>query len=128
MQSRQTSAEEAGQLMINSQDEARCRLMAERRNVILAIAVNPLGGAADWAQDDQKSDYASIDQIRNVEYGHREALSLRLHMLDEALERIALGVYGLCAECGARIVERRLNIDPAVAFCVGCQTAFERAG
>ena len=106
-----------------SQD-AKSALIAERRKVIVAIAVNPLDGC-NLGEVGQESDNASTDQIRDVEFGHREALTRRLHLLDEALERIHLGVYGLCVECGARIIEKRLNADPAAAFCVDCQAASE---
>ena len=124
MQSRHTTPREAGWPVPQSGDQAKLRLLAERREVIGAIAVNTLGGC-DASENGQESDYASIDQIRDVEYSHREALSRRLHQLDYALERISSGVYGLCADCGARIVEKRLTSDPAVSLCVGCQTASE---
>lgn len=123
MQDRQTTTNEGSQPALHSSDETRLRLLAERREVIEAIAVNTLGG--DSSENGPESDYASTDEIRDVEYSRREALSRRLHQLDEALERISLGVYGLCAECGARIVEKRLTSDPAVSLCVGCQAATE---
>jgi DnaK suppressor protein len=124
MQDRQTTPKEAGQPALHSWDETKLRLLAEKRQVIGAIAVNTLGGF-DSGENGQESDYASIDQIRDVEYRHREALSRRLHQLDDALERIDSGVYGLCAECGVRIVEKRLASDPAVSLCIGCQAASE---
>jgi DnaK suppressor protein len=123
MQDRQTTPKEASQAALHSWDETKLRLLAERREVIEAIAVNTLGG--DSGENGQESDYASTDEIRDVEYSRREALSGRLHQLDEALERISLGVYGLCAECGESIVEKRLTSDPAVSLCVGCQAACE---
>jgi RNA polymerase-binding transcription factor DksA len=124
MQSRPTTPKEASQPAPQSWDETKLRLLAERREVIEAIAVNTLGGS-DSGENGQESDYASTDQIRDTEYSHREALSRRLYQLDDALERISAGVYGLCAACGARIVEKRLTSDPAVSFCVGCQAASE---
>jgi len=94
------------------------------KEIIGAIAVNTLGGS-DSNENSQESDHASADEIRDIEYSRRQALTQRLHHLDDALERIAAGDYGLCAECGARIVEKRLASDPAVLFCVGCQAATE---
>jgi DnaK suppressor protein len=126
MHTRQIESKKAGRSVIHSQDETKRRLLAERRDVIDAFALNPLSGS-DVGERGQQSDYASIDQLRDVEYSHREALSRRLHQLDEALERIRLGLYGLCTECGALIVDKRLTLDPAAGLCVGCQTAFESA-
>ena len=126
MQGRQHTQipEEASHHAPNPWDDAKLRLLAERREVIGAIAVNTLSGC-DSKESDQESDYASADQIRDIEYNHREGLSRRLHQLDTALERITEGIYGLCAECGNRIVEKRLANDPAVSFCVGCQAVSE---
>lgn len=124
MQSRHTTPKEASQPALHSWDETKLRLLAERREVMGAIAVNTLGGS-DSSENGQESDYASTDEIRDVEYSRREALSRRLHQLDEALERMSSGVYGFCADCGARIVEKRLTSDPAVSLCVGCQAATE---
>lgn len=124
MQTRQITDKETGQGATHSQGDIRNRLLAERREVIDAIAVNPLG-SSDVGEHVQNADYASMNQLREVEYSHREALSRRLRQLDEALERIRLGVYGRCTECGALIVDKRLTIDPAVGLCVGCQATFE---
>jgi DnaK suppressor protein len=125
MQNRLTTSKDTDRQVIYAQDDARSRLIAERRKVIVAITLTPLVGS-DFSNSDQESDYASLDQIRDVEFTHREALIQRLHLLDEALERLDLGVYGVCAECGTRIVEKRLALDPAAAFCIGCQATFER--
>jgi DnaK suppressor protein len=43
-----------------------------------------------------------------------------------ALERIADGTYGICAECEEPIVERRLNAIPWVSLCIRCQEQADR--
>lgn len=124
MRGRPTTPHAAGQQALNVWAEAKLRLLAERNGVADAIAVNPLS-SANSETDDQESDYASTDQIRDVEYSHREALSRRLKQLDFALGRINTGTYGHCAECGSLIADKRLASDPAVSLCIACQTAFE---
>jgi RNA polymerase-binding transcription factor DksA len=124
MQSIQMTRGQAGVPALHCWDETRVRLLAERRQVIGAIAINTLGGF-DASEKGQESDYASDDQIRDLAYSHRASLSRRLHQLDEALERIREGVYALCAECGVRVADNRLAVDAAVSFCVGCQAASE---
>jgi len=37
-----------------------------------------------------------------------------------ALKRLDDGEFGWCAECGAEIPERRLEIDPTAHLCVDC--------
>ena len=41
--------------------------------------------------------------------------------IEEALRRVADGSYGVCLECGERIVPRRLQSAPWTKFCGRCQ-------
>ena len=43
-----------------------------------------------------------------------------LAQIDAALERIELGVFGLCAHCAAEIDSARLRIVPAATHCRSC--------
>lgn len=104
--------------------DAKRRLLIERSEVAHALEASSLSRLGP-SENSQDSDYASIEQMREVEYSQREMLSQRLHQLDQALERIGSGVYGLCAECGSRILDKRLANDPAVSLCLGCQAVSE---
>ena len=52
-------------------------------------------------------------------------ISMRQHRqikeIEEALERLKLGEYGICEECGDPIPEQRLRLYPAARYCVRCQ-------
>jgi RNA polymerase-binding protein DksA len=52
-------------------------------------------------------------------------ISMRQHRqlkeIEDALERIKLGEYGLCEDCGEAIPEARLRLFPAARLCVRCQ-------
>ncbi len=52
-------------------------------------------------------------------------ISMRQHRqikeIEEALERLKLGEYGMCEECGDPIPEQRLRLYPAARYCVRCQ-------
>ena len=50
--------------------------------------------------------------IRQVE-GH-------LAQIDEALERVAAGTYGVCVSCGQPIPAGRLEARPSARTCVAC--------
>jgi DnaK suppressor protein len=43
----------------------------------------------------------------------------------KALERIKEGNYGLCADCGNSISEKRLQSFPGTMRCLACQENFE---
>jgi DnaK suppressor protein len=51
-----------------------------------------------------------------------------LKQLDQALERIEEGTYGLCEECGRKIDDRRLEILPSTLYCTPCQQSIEKEG
>ncbi len=48
-------------------------------------------------------------------------LCMNLSLVEDALERIKLGTYGRCSECGKHIEEKRLSAIPWAPLCVGCQ-------
>ena len=50
----------------------------------------------------------------------QQALQARLRKVDDALDRLMSGSYGNCSKCGRAIDTTRLDIDPALALCVGC--------
>ena len=46
-----------------------------------------------------------------------------LEAVDEALERLQLGLYGVCKLCGSRIAPDRLEAVPHAVTCAQCVTA-----
>jgi len=49
-----------------------------------------------------------------------------LKTLSQALERVRLGSFGECAECGGDIEPKRLEAIPWARYCVKCQEAREQ--
>lgn len=48
------------------------------------------------------------------------SLGAMLEDVDRALERLAVGTYGTCDRCGARIPDERLEARPWTTLCVVC--------
>jgi DnaK suppressor protein len=71
-------------------------------------------------------DHATSDML--AEYAHifSERLRRRLLLIEEALEALEDGNYGLCEECEEPISEKRLQLMPFARFCVRCQSELER--
>ena len=65
------------------------------------------------------------DFVRDVELALIEMTSQTLVHIDQALQRVAAGTYGACAQCGAEIAEARLKAVPFATLCRGCQEAQE---
>ncbi len=43
----------------------------------------------------------------------------------KALQAIKNGTYGICADCGEPIAEKRLKHNPHATRCIACQETFE---
>ena len=50
-----------------------------------------------------------------------EQFETRFDQVNEALERIEEGMYGVCANCGKPIMAERLEALPYAEFCIDCQ-------
>ena len=48
-----------------------------------------------------------------------------LRAVEEALDAIAVGGYGICIDCDKEIPRRRLELTPWARRCVACQRAVE---
>lgn len=51
---------------------------------------------------------------------HQELRQARLRSIDDALDRLMSGSYGICSKCGRPIEEATLDVDPAWALCLDC--------
>ena len=71
------------------------------------------------------------DEAANI-YNKQVLLSLneneqvRLKEVDEALDRIKTGSYGICEECGGPISLKRIEVRPVAKYCVPCLTKLEK--
>lgn len=66
---------------------------------------------ADQGTENYQREFAS--QLKSIE-------SEALREIDEALNRIATGTYGLCEECGEPIPLARLEVVPYARLCIKC--------
>jgi DnaK suppressor protein len=64
-----------------------------------------------------------------VQIAHDEFINLRLNaigwdqvrLMDEALDRLQTGEFGICMRCDEPISARRLAVVPWAKYCVKCQ-------
>ena len=94
-------------------------LLARRAELLsnLGVKFDTIAAMGRVAEEDQ------------AQVSHDEFISLSLNMLDyqqlrlidEALDRIRAGDYGLCLSCGDPIPSKRLCAVPWARYCVPCQ-------
>ena len=71
--------------------------------------------------DEAARDYHNELRL-NLDQQDRE----KLRLVEEALDRIKFGNYGVCQECEAKIPEARLGIVPFAQHCVKCLKTIEK--
>lgn len=76
---------------------------------------------AEMAEVKDAEEQSVDDFIQEVDFALMEMKSETLRKIDEAVQRLEVGSYGTCAECGAEIAEARLKALPFAEFCRECQ-------
>ncbi len=72
------------------------------------------------AYDEHPADTASELYEREKEQGLLEMLEFELEKVNDALERLSQGNYGICQNCGRAIEQRRLETLVNTPFCASC--------
>lgn len=100
-------------------------IMSENHTIRLADV--PTGGPAGSIWNRLHGDREEICEalIKQVEPGsevdeQRTLLQARLRTIDDALDRLMSGSYGICSKCGRTIEAATLDIDPAWPLCLDC--------
>ena len=97
----------------------RQQLLAKRADVLSAMGIkfDTLARMGRVAEEDQ----AQITHDESVSL-HLNSLDYRqLRLVDEALDRLDSGDYGICLRCEEPIPAKRLKALPWARFCVPCQ-------
>jgi DnaK suppressor protein len=119
--------EKEREMTLSEETKQKCRemLLEMRRDLVDKVKTNRqlnsgrdhLGDLCDWAVSDMEVDYV---------YMIGERLRQKLFLIEEALDAIENGDYGICAECGEPINAKRLLLMPFALLCVRCQSEIER--
>lgn len=72
------------------------------------------------------SDQASAEVDQNFSMRIREREQKLLKKIDEALDRMKTGTYGICERCGEDIPYKRLKARPVTTLCIECKTIQEQ--
>jgi YteA family regulatory protein len=75
--------------------------------------------------DNHPADIASENYERSKDLSLHEKNQLILKKIDESLEKIALGKFGFCENCGRPIPVERLSAVPYTEFCIDCKREAE---
>jgi len=96
------------------------KLLAEGRGKSLPDNLDAsldIGDEGDRAGNESIRDVSILLSARNKE---------KLLAIEEALEMIREGTYGMCEECGEEIGGGRLKAMPLAGMCVACKSRLEK--
>ena len=72
------------------------------------------------------SDQASAEVDQNFSMRIRDREQKLLKKIEEALDRMKAGIYGICERCAEDIPYKRLKARPVTTLCIECKTLQEQ--
>jgi DnaK suppressor protein len=101
------------------------RDLERQRAVLLGEAGEVISNRQDFEQFPDLSDQATAEMDQNFTLRLKEREQKLIKKIDEALERMATGTYGICERCGEVIPYKRLKARPVTTLCIECKTQQE---
>lgn len=102
-------------------------LLQERLSVLISEA---RATVTDLAEGDENyadpTDRATAESDRNFMLRIRDRERKLIMKIQEALQRVEEGTFGICETCGDEIGEKRLEARPVTTQCIDCKTEAER--
>lgn len=111
--------------------EMLLKLRARLRGDVSAMADAALNKTRSEASGDLSSMPIHMADVGTDNFEQEFTLSLMeteehaLEQIENALERIEDGTYGVCLECEGKILKARLNAIPYASFCIKCASKLE---
>ena|SRR2546426_12386686 len=111
----------------NRSEHFRSLLLAQLRQYARQVS-DEQAAAIDAADDGAKesADLALHDLAEELTLKLGERDSRMVADIDQALLRLDEGSYGICARCGQKIDERRLQAVPTARYDAACQSTIEQ--
>jgi DnaK suppressor protein len=106
------------QILITRRDALRTALAGDL-SLLKELRAQTAGDVVDAALDSAQDEISS--QLAEVE-------SRELASIENALQRMRDGQYGVCEGCSCSIPMARLNALPYATLCIDCQRESERFG
>jgi DnaK suppressor protein len=103
------------------------KLQTKREELLKSIArTEEEGRAADDDPTVDLADKAANSYTKEFLFGQNNTDRSTLQLLDEALERIKKGTYGICAHCETELQQKRMEAVPWARHCTACQEKQEQ--
>lgn len=99
--------------------------LIRQKESLLSEAEDALNALPDETLFPELGDQASAEIDRNFMLRLKGRERQLLKKIDEAIEKIDSGTYGICEICGEEINIKRLEARPVTTMCIECKTEQE---
>jgi len=99
--------------------------LLNQRESLLKEAEETLSSLPSELNFPDMGDQATAEADRNFMLRLRDRERMLLKKIEETIERIENGPYGVCEECGNEIGIKRLEARPVTTLCIDCKTRQE---
>lgn len=107
--------------------EFKKRLIEKRNELIKTIASSKASGDETLQEIVQDAlDKASTSYARELLYSLSDSERKIFLLIEEALQRMEEGKYGICVHCNKKIQIKRLEAVPWARHCLECQELQEK--
>ena len=107
------------------------QILLDKREALIQEIKHQLGQSVTEEQQRRleaamdSGDQALVDLEREMGISLQEMRNRERQLIDDALDSVDEGTYGMCADCGEEISEKRLHALPFARLCVECQSKRE---
>jgi DnaK suppressor protein len=97
-------------------------LLRKRGEILTVGALKPLQGQMENnTRQGDLADQATGNNEVHIQLKLKQTDAKILQAINEALERMEKGTYGICRDCGEEIAPARLNAIPWTRVCITCK-------
>lgn len=106
-------------------------ILLEKREALIREIKQQLGQSLTEEQQRRleaamdSGDQALVDLDREMGISLQEMRNRERQLIDDALDSLDEGTYGVCAECGNEISKKRLEALPFARLCIECKSKRE---
>ena len=104
-------------------EERRLEIIGEVQHKMRDVRAEGSAVTSQGVRDEAESSEAEIQD--DIEFALLQMKAETLSKINEALDRLEVGTYGDCYECGNEVTESRLRALPFAVRCKDCEEARE---
>lgn len=111
-------------------DNIKKKLEEEKERIVLRL--ESLKIQDPFSDPDRLIDNAASDAEANEETSHDRVEAIEKELvqkkgeIEQALLQLEVGSYGTCQNCGNRIEDDRLIVNPTAMYCMDCEKKLEK--